>query len=107
MGLRAREQNPMSAKQVGVNAAASRWLAERLELWGLADGSAQERAEWVVAQLLEQGLAPTRPAPPPVSLRPDQLADPDHRKDCKARIDQALAAARARRQADLGYGERS
>jgi hypothetical protein len=79
----------MSAlRQIGVNAAAARWLSEQLQAWGLTDTTA--RAEWVIRELLAQGVRPVSPLPP---LR-GPGADADHRRSCKAEIDAALAARR-------------
>jgi hypothetical protein len=75
-------------QQIAVNAAAARWLTDILDAWGLTDTTA--RAEWVIRELLAQGVRPVPPVPP---LR-GPGADADHRRSCKAEIDAALAARR-------------
>jgi hypothetical protein len=55
----------MTAAQVATNAAATRWLAERLHMWGI--DNTHQRAEWLIHELHAQGLQPLEP---PIPLRP-------------------------------------
>lgn len=81
-----------------MNASASRWLAGIIEGWGLGD--AHERADWIIRELLAQGVRPVESPPP---LR-GEGADPERQKAAKAEIDRAIAEARARRIAAEGHG---
>lgn len=81
-----------------MNASASRWLAGIIEGWGLGD--AHERADWIIRELLAQGVARV-PTPPPLR---GPGADPEAQKKAKAAIDAAIEAARARRIATEGHG---
>lgn len=76
--------------QEQTNTEAARWLADVLDRWGLNDPG--DRAEWVVAELVERGVRPV-PALPP--LRGSGSTDAN-REAAKAKIDKALAEARKR-----------
>jgi len=55
-----------------------------------------DSATWLLDQLQALGWkAPPDPAADIPPLRPERVADPDHRAACKAAIDAAVAAARA------------
>ncbi len=84
----------MTPAQVAVNATITRWLAERLEGWGLAEP--QERAEYLVRELLDQGLRKAEPLPPMAGPR----SSAQRRQEAKAAIDKAIADAKAKRRAN-------
>lgn len=87
----------MSQFQVGVNAAATRNLAETFGRWGLED--VQRKAEAVVAMLLHDGLKPieVEKVPP---MKPGPGASETSRRHYVAEIQRILAEKRAAHRAE-------
>lgn len=85
----------MSQFQIGVNAAATRNLAETLGRWGLDE--VQRRAEAIVAMLLSDGLAPIvapEPAPAPRGSGSRSEVREAHMQACRDAIADAQRKAR-------------